>query len=194
MWESRVLRRAFERLELHEGKLSRAVLRGGGGGDVTSLPDDLGGQPPRSTRPEVFLISNDDLVVSPDRGNGTDRGAIAAQIPGSIPPGSIETSGRWRPWMLYCALLAGQLVARAFRIVSRARILRVDRLPGHRSGAAPWRRWRSRNARGAVPGILTERPGRRRPWLPVTSPGSPAARCGARPSVARRPSWAGRRR
>ena len=39
MWESRVLRRAFERLELHEGKLSRAVLRGGGGGDVTSLPD-----------------------------------------------------------------------------------------------------------------------------------------------------------
>ena len=28
MWESRVLRRAFERLELHEGKLSRAVLRG----------------------------------------------------------------------------------------------------------------------------------------------------------------------
>src|SRR5271166_1038653 len=51
MWESRVLRRAFERLELHEGKLSRAVLRGGGGGDVTSLPDHLGGQPPRSTRP-----------------------------------------------------------------------------------------------------------------------------------------------
>src|SRR5271157_1016994 len=39
MWESRVLQRAFERLELHEGKLSRAVLRGGGGGDVTSLPD-----------------------------------------------------------------------------------------------------------------------------------------------------------
>ena len=39
MWESRVLRRAFERLELHEGKLSRAVLRGGGGGNVTSLPD-----------------------------------------------------------------------------------------------------------------------------------------------------------
>jgi len=39
MWESRVLRRAFERLELHEGKLSHAVLRGGGGGDVTSLPD-----------------------------------------------------------------------------------------------------------------------------------------------------------
>ena len=28
MWESRVLQRAFERLELHEGKLSRAVLRG----------------------------------------------------------------------------------------------------------------------------------------------------------------------
>src|SRR5271157_2110871 len=50
MWESRVLRRAFERLELHEGKLSRAVLRGGGGGDVTSLPD-LWGVTPRATRP-----------------------------------------------------------------------------------------------------------------------------------------------
>src|SRR5271166_5485736 len=45
MWESRVLRRAFERLELHEGKLSRAVLRGGGGGDVTSLPDPQGSNP-----------------------------------------------------------------------------------------------------------------------------------------------------
>ena len=47
MWESRVLRRAFERLELHEGKLSRAVLRGGGGGDVTSLPDPQGVTPGR---------------------------------------------------------------------------------------------------------------------------------------------------
>ena len=49
MWESRVLRRAFERLELHEGKLSRAVLRGGGGGNVTSLPDLKGayGEKPR---------------------------------------------------------------------------------------------------------------------------------------------------
>src|SRR5208337_972140 len=45
MWESRVLKRAFERLELHEGKLSRAVLRGGGGGDVTSLPDTWVGNP-----------------------------------------------------------------------------------------------------------------------------------------------------
>ena len=45
MWESRVLQRAFERLELHEGKLSRAVLRGGGGGDVTSLPDPQGSNP-----------------------------------------------------------------------------------------------------------------------------------------------------
>src|SRR5271157_4630134 len=46
MWESRVLRRAFERLELHERKLSRAVLRGGGGGDVTSLPDTWVGNHP----------------------------------------------------------------------------------------------------------------------------------------------------
>src|SRR5208337_4873011 len=46
MWESRVLQRAFERLELHEGKLSRAVLRGGGGGDVTSLPDTWVGNHP----------------------------------------------------------------------------------------------------------------------------------------------------
>src|SRR5271165_6090827 len=56
MWESRVLRRAFERLELHEGKLSRAVLRGGGGGDVTSLPDTwVGNHPglPGPRRPET---------------------------------------------------------------------------------------------------------------------------------------------
>ena len=46
MWESRVLRRAFERLELHEWKHSRAVLRGGGGGDVTSLPDTWVGNHP----------------------------------------------------------------------------------------------------------------------------------------------------
>ena len=46
MWESRVLRRAFERLELHEWKHSRAVLRGGGGGDVTSLPDAWVGNHP----------------------------------------------------------------------------------------------------------------------------------------------------
>jgi len=46
MWESRVLRRAFERLELHEWKHSRAVLRGGGGGNVTSLPDAWVGNHP----------------------------------------------------------------------------------------------------------------------------------------------------
>ena len=32
-------------LELHEWKHSRAVLRGGGGGDVTSLPDPQGSNP-----------------------------------------------------------------------------------------------------------------------------------------------------
>ena len=32
-------RGALQRLELDEGKLSRPVLRGGGGGNVTSLPD-----------------------------------------------------------------------------------------------------------------------------------------------------------
>src|SRR5271157_5535083 len=52
MWESRVLQRAFERLELHEGKLSRAVLRGGGGGDVTSLPDAGVGNHPGLPGPE----------------------------------------------------------------------------------------------------------------------------------------------
>ena len=53
MWESRVLQRAFERLELHEGKLSRAVLRGGGGGDVTSLPDPQGSNPLGPPGPEL---------------------------------------------------------------------------------------------------------------------------------------------
>src|SRR5271166_4232612 len=55
MWESRVLRRAFERLELHEGKLSRAVLRGGGGGDVTSLPDTWVGNHPGLPGPGLFM-------------------------------------------------------------------------------------------------------------------------------------------
>jgi len=39
-------------LELHEGKLSRAVLRGGGGGDVTSLPDAGVGNHPGLPGPE----------------------------------------------------------------------------------------------------------------------------------------------
>jgi hypothetical protein len=38
MW-CRVLKRAFERLELLEGELSRAVLRGGDDGNIVSLPD-----------------------------------------------------------------------------------------------------------------------------------------------------------
>ncbi len=37
---NRVLHWAFERLELYEGKLSRTVLRGGGGSNATSLPDN----------------------------------------------------------------------------------------------------------------------------------------------------------
>src|SRR5208337_2709013 len=64
MWESRVLQRAFERLELHEGKLSRAVLRGGGGGDVTSLPDPQGSNPLGPPGPSVSQAS--DLAVASD--------------------------------------------------------------------------------------------------------------------------------
>ena len=37
---------AFEMLERLAGKLARAVLRGGGGGNVASLPDPAGSQPP----------------------------------------------------------------------------------------------------------------------------------------------------
>ncbi len=37
----RVLRRAFEMLELHAWEHARAVLRGGGNGNATSLPDYL---------------------------------------------------------------------------------------------------------------------------------------------------------
>ena len=44
---NRVLRKAFERLERLDGKLSRVVLRGGRGSNAVSLPDipDLGFQP-----------------------------------------------------------------------------------------------------------------------------------------------------
>ena len=38
LWRNRVRRRALERLELLAGKPARAVLRGRGGGNVTSLP------------------------------------------------------------------------------------------------------------------------------------------------------------
>ncbi len=38
MW-NRVLSRALERLELLEAKVSRAVLKGGDGGNTASLPD-----------------------------------------------------------------------------------------------------------------------------------------------------------
>ena len=70
MWESRVLQRAFERLELHEGKLSRAVLRGGGGGDVTSLPDTWVGNhpglpgPPRPDPAEALKRISDKSLFS----------------------------------------------------------------------------------------------------------------------------------
>jgi hypothetical protein len=37
---NRVPQRALERLELHEGKLSRAVLRGRGGGNAALLPGE----------------------------------------------------------------------------------------------------------------------------------------------------------
>jgi hypothetical protein len=36
---NRVLKRAFERLERHAGKLARAVLRGRDGGSAVLLPD-----------------------------------------------------------------------------------------------------------------------------------------------------------
>jgi hypothetical protein len=61
---SRALQRAFERLELHEGKLSRAVpwglgssnaprLPGGGGGNATSLPG-AHGNGPEGTSPGAY--------------------------------------------------------------------------------------------------------------------------------------------
>ena len=65
MWESRVLRRAFERLELHEGKLSRAVLRGGGGGDVTSLPDTWVGNHPGLPGPRPEIARPRQIYIGP---------------------------------------------------------------------------------------------------------------------------------
>ena len=87
MWESRVLRRAFERLELHEGKLSRAVLRGGGGGNVTSLPDTwVGNHPglpgpmpqtpmPQTPMPQKILNRSDPDAPDPDAPNRSDPDA-----------------------------------------------------------------------------------------------------------------------
>src|SRR5271157_2406327 len=89
MWESRVLRRAFERLELHEGKLSRAVLRGGGGGDVTSLPDTWVGNHPGLPGPEFLcerlgrdsssLLTGANMETSKDRSPGPVFGWLTAE-------------------------------------------------------------------------------------------------------------------
>src|SRR3954447_3509435 len=49
------LRRAFERLELHEWRHSRSVLRGGGDGNVTSLPDAWAGDRPGLPGPPKVL-------------------------------------------------------------------------------------------------------------------------------------------
>src|SRR5271157_1114450 len=96
MWESRVLQRAFERLELHEGKLSRAVLRGGGGGDVTSLPDTWVGNHPGLPGP----------VYAPCRvGKGRPAGSIELRVspsPSKIPYGGfspvrLQMDRQWRP-------------------------------------------------------------------------------------------------
>ena len=75
MWESRVLRRAFERLELHEWKHSRAVLRGGGGGDVTSLPD-LQGVIPGATRP----FSSPRISAAPPHGGHVQPGILSQPL------------------------------------------------------------------------------------------------------------------
>ena len=98
MWESRVLRRAFERLELHEGKLSRAVLRGGGGGDVTSLPDTWvgnhpglpGPMPPRprcqiGLTPMPLDAPDPDAPVPRVRGAGDTRERVCDHLKGGGP-------------------------------------------------------------------------------------------------------------
>src|SRR5208337_3636877 len=82
MWESRVLQRAFERLELHEGKLSRAVLRGGGGGDVTSLPDRGG--------------SNTSLLPGRSVSGSSQWGRVAARPDPAGSGGWRGGSGEWR--------------------------------------------------------------------------------------------------
>ena len=98
MWESRVLQRAFERLELHEGKLSRAVLRGGGGGDVTSLPDTWVGNHPG-------LPGLDFEKTNCRVGKGRPAGSIELRVspsPSKIPYGGfspvrLQMDRQWRP-------------------------------------------------------------------------------------------------
>src|SRR5271165_2715591 len=80
MWESRVLRRAFERLELHEGKLSRAVLRGGGSGlacDVTAECNDKQQAEPmaQATRGQL-----DQAGIAPGADEAGERPLIPAAL------------------------------------------------------------------------------------------------------------------
>src|SRR5271166_150708 len=114
MWESRVLRRAFERLELHEGKLSRAVLRGGGGGDVTSLPDPQGSNPLGPPGPELYRVRHS-VRVSKKRSPARALSALAGAIAGTPSSATLrpEAAGPRRRGTPGWACRSGRPVVRA---------------------------------------------------------------------------------
>src|SRR5271157_684126 len=159
MWESRVLQRAFERLELHEGKLSRAVLRGGGGGDVTSLPDTWVGNHPGLPGPEFPTRGLGPSFVSLPVESGVVVQRINRRTPiGSHPrQGVVSTSARvldaavrW-PGAMLCVPRPPK--SPADRPIPRRSVHRAasTRSPGDRVGeVAPWRisgSWPARDAK-----------------------------------------------
>ena len=84
-WQSRVLPKAFERLELLMGKLIRAVLRGRGDGNIISLPDHFHklrakhtGKLPFALQPVVQRLGDKDLPTR--QGKGVDRLLVGQQM------------------------------------------------------------------------------------------------------------------
>ena len=106
---SRVPRGAFERLELHEWKHSRVVLRGGGGGNATSLPGggegDLTSLPDRSRSRKIgpacqvsalgFVGRLDADIVLDDSARSTKIPAMLLQpiVENAIKFGLYDTTG-----------------------------------------------------------------------------------------------------
>jgi hypothetical protein len=69
----------WERLERHKPKGLRVVLRGGGGGDATSLPDPPGEQSPGATRPGIRAVRSRSRPAPAGRPRG--HGAEIRRLP-----------------------------------------------------------------------------------------------------------------
>jgi hypothetical protein len=90
-------------LELHDGKLSRAVLRGGGGGNAASLPDYSRPSPGKIVKVIVTAAGTGSGNVLIYDNATTNSGTIVGAFPGTIAIGT--------PMTFYCPVSFGIVVA-----------------------------------------------------------------------------------